>query len=90
MLWGCGNAGVCGADELCGDALGMGLCLATVWVVSWGWVWCVMGWWHGGVMSEAREVVRMGMSISEFFECFPGDVSAERWFGSQRWPVGAV
>ena len=41
-------------------------------------------------MSEAHEIVRTGMSISEFFERFPDDASAERWFESQRWPAGAV
>ena len=41
-------------------------------------------------MSKACQIVRTGMSLMEFFRCFPDDRTAEAWFVSRRWPSGVV
>ena len=39
-------------------------------------------------MKQKRQPKRAGISIMEFFEIFPDESSAERWFVEQRWPNG--
>ena len=41
-------------------------------------------------MSKAHQIVRTGMSLTEFFRRFPDDRTAEAWFVARRWPDGPV
>ncbi len=41
-------------------------------------------------MSKPHEIVRTGMSLTEFFRRFPDDRAAEAWFESRRWPNGPI
>ncbi|MCY3887942.1 MAG: IS1595 family transposase [Chloroflexi bacterium] len=41
-------------------------------------------------MSGPGKSTRNGISLTELFEIFPDDQTAERWFHDSRWPDGAI
>ena len=52
--------------------------------------WCVILWWRSGIVNDAYEIVRTGLSIAEFLRVSPDDDAVERCVVLKRWADGLV